>query len=205
MSLKFWEMQPPTLESMYLRADARSIDPLEKEEILALLPPFKEVLDLGAGIGRFTREFAKKGAHVTAVDATPKFTEANRAYNRDAKNISYLTANATELNFSEQIFDLIFINGLLMYLEDVEVTVLVHRLTSWLKPGGTLFLRESCAATPKTRRDTYVAHYRPLSFYPRILDPLLTLQSSGSIQTHIDRYANPFQCYWIYVSTSFRS
>ena len=39
-------------------------------QILSLLPPFqgKSVLELGAGIGRFTGELAKKAGQVIAVD-----------------------------------------------------------------------------------------------------------------------------------------
>lgn len=39
-------------------------------QVLSLLPPFqgKSILELGAGIGRFTGELAKKAGEVLAVD-----------------------------------------------------------------------------------------------------------------------------------------
>lgn len=198
--ITFWKKQSPTLESMYLRADVSHVDTLERQEILSLLPSFenKLVLDLGAGIGRFTKEFAKKAEQVTAVDAIEKFTQANREYNRSFQNIVYCTANVMDLLLHEKSYDFIFINWLFMYLEDAEVETLALRLKFWLKPGGILFFRESCAATHTLKKEVYPVHYRSLSFYHRILDPLFTLLDSGSIQTHIDHYANPFQCYWLY-------
>jgi len=198
-AIEFWQTQAATIESMYLRSDVRSVEGIERQEIIELLPSFenKIVLDLGAGIGRFTREFAKLAAHVIAVDATAQFTDVNRDYSRAFKNITYQTANVMDLDFAEGAFDLIFINWLLMYLDDVEVLTIAMRIKNWLKPGGVLFFRESCAASAKSNPHQGV-YYRPLSFYQKMMDPLLTLQSSGSIQAHIDHFANPFQCYWLY-------
>lgn len=43
---------------------------LKKDSILSLLPSYKgkSVLELGAGIGRFTGELAKEAGHVLALD-----------------------------------------------------------------------------------------------------------------------------------------
>ncbi len=203
-AIEFWKKKPSVIESMFLRADARAIDMLERQEILALLPPFekRKVLDLGAGIGRFTQEFAKEAAHVTAVDAVAEFTEENQRKNSAFQNITYLTADAMKLRFGCETFDLIFINWLFMYLEDEEVAELSLRFKHWLKPEGALFIRETCAATRQPSRDSYPVHYRGISFYHQILDPLFTLRNSGSIQTYIDRYANPFHIYWLYQTST---
>jgi phosphoethanolamine N-methyltransferase len=197
---EFWNKQPPTIEGVLLRQDASKVDSLERQEILALLPALEQkvVLDLAAGIGRFTQEFAKTASSVTSVDVAADFMEKNRRDNSAFQNIAYLTANAMDLQFAEGTFDLIFINWLFMYLEDEEVKELAIRLKAWLKPGGTLFFRESCAAVTQRFRDSYPVNYRAISFYHRIVDPLLTLKDAGSIQVFIDRYANPFHCYWVY-------
>ena len=199
-ALEFWKKQPATVESMFLKSDASLIEPFEREEILGLLPSFygKAVLDLAAGIGRFTNEFAKTAAEVTAADAILEFTERNRQRNGCFENIKYLTSNAMDLLFEESSFDLIFVNWLFMYLEDKEVEELAHRLKAWLKPGGTLFSRETCAAVRQLFRDSYPVHHRCISFYHQIMDPLFVLKDSGSIQTFIDQYANPFHCYWVW-------
>lgn len=41
-------------------------------------------------------------------------------------------------------FDIVFSNWLFMYLSDEETEQLLQKSLSWLKPGGTLFFRESC-------------------------------------------------------------
>ncbi|KAL6010125.1 Phosphoethanolamine N-methyltransferase [Asimina triloba] len=53
-----------------LDSHACDLDKEERPEVLSLLPPFegKSVLELGAGIGRFTAELAKEADHVLAVD-----------------------------------------------------------------------------------------------------------------------------------------
>ena len=47
-------------------------------------------------------------------------------------------------------FDLIFVGGVLMYIEDEDLDDAVQRLTRWLAPGGLLILRETVH-----RRETY--------------------------------------------------
>jgi len=41
-------------------------------------------------------------------------------------------------------YDLIFSNGLLMYMTDNEVHSLFTKALSWLRPGGFMFFRETC-------------------------------------------------------------
>ncbi|RWW32601.1 hypothetical protein GW17_00002717, partial [Ensete ventricosum] len=59
-----------TVEAMMLDSRASELDKEERPEVLSLLPPYKgkSVLELGAGIGRFTSELAKEAGHVLALD-----------------------------------------------------------------------------------------------------------------------------------------
>ena len=41
-------------------------------------------------------------------------------------------------------YDLIFSNGLFMYMSDTEVHSLFTKALSWLRPGGFLFFHETC-------------------------------------------------------------
>ena len=41
-------------------------------------------------------------------------------------------------------YDLIFSNGLFMYLSDSEVHSLFTKALSWLRPGGFMFFHETC-------------------------------------------------------------
>ncbi|CAN1182532.1 Phosphoethanolamine N-methyltransferase 1 [Linum perenne] len=55
---------------MMLDSKASDLDKEERPEVLSMLPPYegKSVHELGAGIGRFTGEIAKKAGQVVALD-----------------------------------------------------------------------------------------------------------------------------------------
>ncbi|CAN1266838.1 Phosphoethanolamine N-methyltransferase 1 [Linum perenne] len=114
-----------TVESMMLDSKAADLDKEERPEVLSLLPPYegKSVLELGAGIGRFTGEIAKKAGQVIALDFIESVIKKNEKINGHFDNVKFMCADVTsqDLNFSEGSIDLIFSNWLLMYLSDTEV------------------------------------------------------------------------------------
>lgn len=65
-----WTRSAGTLESMMLDTDAETIDKDERPEVLSLLPELagKDVVELGAGMGRFTGALASRARSVAAVD-----------------------------------------------------------------------------------------------------------------------------------------
>jgi phosphoethanolamine N-methyltransferase len=195
----FWKKREPNLHSMLLNR-CELHDP-DKEEVLQLLPCFKgkSVLDFAAGIGRFTKEFAKKAHRVTAVDFAPQMLQKNRTDNIEFTNIDYICSDAMDLSFPSHQFDLIFMSWLMIYLTDAEISTLSERMVRWLKPGGHLFFRESCAPTSRrAAHKNYYAHYRSMIAYNRLFDPHLTLLAQGNIQVVEFADANPFMCFWLY-------
>ncbi len=118
----------------------------EKAQILSNLPDLKglRVLELGAGIGRYTRELARRAQHVVALDFIDDVIAQNRERNRDYSNIEYVCSNALGADFPPGSFDLVFSNWLLMYLHEPEVDELLKKCRAWLSPGGYAFFRESC-------------------------------------------------------------
>lgn len=57
----------------------------------------KRVVELGAGIGRFTGELARNAAHVLAVDFMENLIEQNRVNNVHCSNVEWRQADATQL------------------------------------------------------------------------------------------------------------
>ncbi|GMN46229.1 hypothetical protein TIFTF001_015407 [Ficus carica] len=114
-----------TLESMMLDSKASDLDKEERPEVLSVLPPYegKSVVELGAGIGRFTGELAQKAGQVLALDFIESVIKKNEKINGHYKNVKFMCADVTspELNISQGSADLIFSNWLLMYLSDKEV------------------------------------------------------------------------------------
>lgn len=162
-----------TVEAMMLDSKAADLDKEERPEVLSLLPPYegKSVLELGAGIGRFTGELAEKAGQVLALDFIESVIKKNEAINGHHKNVKFICADVTspDLDIESESVDMIFSNWLLMYLSDEEVENLVLRFVKWLKVGGYIFFRESCFhQSGDHKRKNNPTHYREPRFYTRV-------------------------------------
>ena len=92
MSLESWQEKSATVGGMVLVDDCDILDWVERADILAQLPPLEgmDILELGAGIGRYTSHFVQVARHVIAVDFVEKFIEENRRATAHFNNASYL-------------------------------------------------------------------------------------------------------------------
>ncbi|XP_070563864.1 uncharacterized protein [Ptychodera flava] len=144
----FWTAysKDATVESMMHDTKASTLTEMESKEIMSMLPNIegKRILELGAGIGRQTKLFAEKAAHVSAVDFMETFVEKNRQNNSHLENVEFIQADITKLDLPEESYDIVFSNWLMMYLSDDEVLKLFTNTLKWLKEGGFVFFRESC-------------------------------------------------------------
>lgn len=136
----------PNIQNMMLDTDADKINLYEYPEILECLPDLddKRILELGAGIGRFTQRFAQLAKSVVAVDFMESFLEKNKQENSHYGTVEFIHKDATQLSFAPNSFDIIFSNWLFMYLSDEETEALLQKCLEWLTTGGILFFRESC-------------------------------------------------------------
>lgn len=163
----------PTVEAMMLDSQAKLIDKQERPEVLRMLGSVKgcRVLELGAGIGRFTGELAATAEHVLAVDFMANLIAQNREINSHCTNVEWKAADATALELPAQGFDVVFSNWLLMYLGDEEVAKLAADSLTWVKDGGTVFFRESCfRQSGDAKRGSNPTHYRNPRNYFSIFD-----------------------------------
>lgn len=119
-----------SIEEMFLDSKGREIAELEQPEILSMLPNFegKRVLELGAGIGRHTKNIAERASHVTAVDFMENFIQKNKEANGKHPHVEFLCADVTHLERQPASYDIIFSNWLLMYLGDDEVQKLLNKM-----------------------------------------------------------------------------
>lgn len=174
-----------TVEAMMLDSKASDLDKEERPEVLSLLPTYegKSVLELGAGIGRFTGELAKKAGQVLALDFIESVIKKNESINGHHKNVKFMCADVTSpsLNISPNSIDLIFSNWLLMYLSDEEVENLAERIVKWLRPGGYIFFRESCFhQSGDHKRKSNPTHYREPRFYTKVFKECQMQDGSGN-------------------------
>lgn len=95
----------------------------------------KRLLDLGCGAGENSVYFAKKGAECVATDYSPGMVEvALKLAEKNGVKITGYTANAIELDFPDQSFDIVYASNLLHHLPEPKLAILeMYRV---LKPGG---------------------------------------------------------------------
>ncbi len=103
-----------------------------------------EVLDLGCGAGRFAREFADRGARVTAIDFSPKSIEIARRLT-SSPSVTYGVGSVYELN-ADSKYDVIVCSKILSIacVDDVDLDECLEKIFKALKPGGRLLSIEPC-------------------------------------------------------------
>ncbi|XP_064463569.1 uncharacterized protein LOC135374559 isoform X2 [Ornithodoros turicata] len=203
---RYWEYFNPSMESMMLDPRAHILNEDENSEILSFLPDItgKSVLELGAGIGRFTGKLAARAGHVTAVDFMASYVEHNRQRNGHMPNIEFHQADVVVLELPAKRFDIVFSNWLCMYLNDQECKQLFEKILGWLKDDGQVFLRESCyKPSGDTKRSTNPTYYRsPAQYYDMIRAShlhegdttfLFVMNKVANVRAYIKHKNNPCQ------------
>jgi ubiquinone/menaquinone biosynthesis C-methylase UbiE len=113
-----------------------------------LLPHLKDdlhLLDVGCGPGTVTVDLARilAGGEVVGVDASDTVLEAARSHAEaiGAGNVRFEQANAYELPFADDTFDVVYAHQLLQHLSDpVAALREMKRVT---KPGGLVAVRDA--------------------------------------------------------------
>jgi SAM-dependent methyltransferase len=102
----------------------------------------RRVVEYGCGLGDLTMHLARGGAHVTAVDLSPRSIEYVRRRAHDgglAANIQTQVAAAERLPFFDESFDLAFGHAVLRCVVPELGAPELHRV---LKPGGRAVFSE---------------------------------------------------------------
>jgi len=121
-----------------IKAETAVIDselPLNANDIL---------VDLGAGNGRFSLLFAAKVRKVVAIEYISEFVAAisEQTVKRGFKNIEVINSPAED--FCRNDFaDVVFISGLLNYLDPEQYRRTLINVSKTIKKGGRLFMREA--------------------------------------------------------------
>ena len=101
------------------------------------------ILDLGSGTGQWATLFAKKAKNIAAVEYSESMQSHAKALalREKIENIDFICKPAQEY-VSELKVDLIWISGLLIYLEDSECDSLIKNCKNNLSEAGKLVLRD---------------------------------------------------------------
>ncbi|CCD68006.1 Phosphoethanolamine N-methyltransferase 1 [Caenorhabditis elegans] len=217
----FWDKysDKPDTNSMMLNHSAEELESSDRADILASLPLLhnKDVVDIGAGIGRFTTVLAETARWVLSTDFIDSFIKKNQERNAHLGNINYQVGDAVGLKMESNSVDLVFTNWLMMYLSDEETVEFIFNCMRWLRSHGIVHLRESCSepstgrSKAKSMHDTANAnptHYRFSSLYINLLRAIryrdvdnklwrFNVQWSCSVPTYIKRSNNWRQVHWL--------
>ncbi|GIJ00622.1 methyltransferase family protein [Sediminihabitans luteus] len=113
--------------------------------LLSSLHDGATLLDVGCGPGTVTVDLAGHvgGGRVIGVDASAKVLESARelATTKGVTNVEFQQANAYELPFADDTFDVVFAHQVLQHLSDPVAAL--REMKRVAKPGGVVACRES--------------------------------------------------------------
>ncbi len=132
---------------------------------LQAVPRAGSVLDLGCGAGTWTKIFADRYHRVVGIEQSPSMVAAARTLLAPFPNATIVEGDVRK-DLPAGPFDLIFLGGLCMYLNDADAVALLRSLKDRLASGASLVLRETTVPQGKlTPRGDYQAVYRNVGLY----------------------------------------
>jgi ubiquinone/menaquinone biosynthesis C-methylase UbiE len=160
-------------------------------QYLALSPhlrlwPGASVLDLGCGVGRWSRLAARRGAQVVGVDLSPTMiAEARRRAGDEqiSANCRFFTADISDLSgVLGQKFDRIVAVTVLQHILDEDrLRATIGEISRHLAPHGLAVVLEAAPSRPNDRCDTLVFRARTADHYSAMFAKagLTTLSMTG--------------------------
>jgi len=121
---------------------SREGEKIEEETIIDLIKikPGMKILDLGCGEGRWAKTLENKNIKYVGVDFSKGLIA--KAKNRNIMGDVIFIVKPVQDFISEEKFDLIFLFGLIPYMNDGEIRQLSKNCRFMLKNGGRLILRD---------------------------------------------------------------
>ena len=128
------------------------------------------MLDLGSGIGYWSAYFAGYFSKVISVEASSSLF--NALEKRCAAHANITTIKGDVLSFEpEEFYSVVFLGGMLMYLNENDVIALLRKLTPFIEPGGVILCRETTVPEGTViRNGGYHAVYRSIQKYRDIFE-----------------------------------
>ncbi len=159
-------------------------DRYEKDKILGLVE-FKEdewVLDVGCGVGRWGEEILSRNMHYVGLDYSETLLKVAEDNLKDKKDKCTLIQGAAQniVKGLEQAgikadFDKVFINGVLMYLNDADLSDCLEDVSKVIdKESCTIYIKETVATSERLTlnkfysqdlKHDYTAIYRTIAEY----------------------------------------
>ncbi len=177
---RFWNGSGSNAAAMSMMAHEHNLPPrsaayrLQSEintlsDWMAVLPPNASVLDVGCGAGSWVELFSQNYETVVGVERSPVMVEAARERVAHLPNAQIIEGDV-RTDLPPGTFDLIFLGGMCMYLNDGDLVALVGELKQRLAKGGIVILRESTVRKGVyIPQGNYQAAYRNVDLYRRLI------------------------------------
>lgn len=103
-----------------------------------------QVLSIGSGLGDYEIALAPHVGRIVAVELSPVASGEARRRLAEAgvTNVEVITGAIDEQTFTPAAFDVIYAMGVFHHFLPAQRADLLQRLTPWLSPGGTLYVRD---------------------------------------------------------------
>lgn len=130
------------LSELYTYIDMQIVE----QWVLPKLAPSRRtrawILDVGAGKGRMTRRFVEIAEHCVAIEPFPEFYGVLEAQGHSSKLRTYQSTLSSYARVAAERFDVIYLSGVLHYMNYSELhdsMVILHNL---LRSGGLVCIRD---------------------------------------------------------------
>lgn len=134
------------------------------------------LLDLGGGVGLWSREFASRVGEVTLVEREPSFVRIAKDLLSGKPNCRIIESDSTTF-FEEKTYDIIFMSGLTIYLNDNSFDRMLQNLSEMTKKGSLIIHRDAYGVDSRfildqkqsdTLGQRYSAEYRTRKEYDNL-------------------------------------
>jgi SAM-dependent methyltransferase len=125
--------------------------------------PGTPVLDVGCGVGRWSRRLARRGARVTGIDVSPTMVEEARRRARAEgleDRCAFAVGNLATLALGRRFSLVLAVTVLQHVVEDVDFEAAVTRLAAHLAPGGRMILLEAAPSGRAALLETPTLRFR---------------------------------------------
>ncbi len=104
----------------------------------AEIRPQDRVVEIGCGVGRITRELARRAAHVDALDVSARMLELAKEHNGEIANVRWLLGDGESLQGVEDASaDACFSHVVFQHVPSASITLsYVREMGRVLRPGG---------------------------------------------------------------------
>jgi len=130
-------------EARLIRDKAHSIEYITTTKYIEkYLKKGDRILEIGAGTGRYSIDYAQKGYQIDAVELVAKNLEILKSKITEGMNIKAIQGNCLDLNmYQDNTFDITLVLGPMYHLyEEADINKAMEEAIRVTKPGGKIFI-----------------------------------------------------------------